>query len=166
MQVKCFKPVIDDDCRVLILGSCPSVISREVNFYYGNPTNRFWKILSELLGADFTAMTNEEKTAALLARHIALFDVFSVCEIKGSMDGNIKNAEFNDIPALIRGTDIKTIYITSKKAFDAFNKKFGDYFFASIGVKVVNLPSTSSANRSKFKTDAALFAEWKKLFII
>lgn len=165
MQVKCFNPVIDDDCRVLILGSMPSVISRKVDFYYGNPTNRFWKILSALLGADFTAMTKEEKTAALLARRIALFDVFSVCDIKGSMDGNIKNAEFNDIPSLIRGTDIKTIYITSKKAFIAFNKKFGDYF-ADIGVKVVNLPSTSSANRSKFKTDAALFAEWQKLFVL
>ena len=165
MQVKCFNPVIDDDCRVLILGSMPSVISRKVDFYYGNPTNRFWKILSALFGADFTTMTKEEKTAALLARRIALFDVFSVCDIKGSMDGNIKNAEFNDIPYLIRGTDIKTIYITSKKAFIAFNKKFGDYF-ASIGVKVVNLPSTSSANRSKFKTDAALFAEWQKLFVL
>lgn len=165
MQVKCFKPVIDGDCRVLILGSMPSVISREVNFYYGNPTNRFWKILSALLGIDFSAMTNDEKTAALLVRHIALFDVFSVCEIKGSMDGNIKNAEFNDIPSLIRGTKIKTIYITSKKAFDAFTKRFGNYF-ANEGVKVVNLPSTSSANRSRFKTDGALFAEWQKLFVV
>lgn len=165
MQVKCFKPVIDRNCRVLILGSCPSVISREVNSYYGNPTNRFWKILSALLGADFCAMTNEEKTAALLARHIALFDVFSSCEIKGSMDGNIKHAEFNDIPSLIRGTNIKTIYITSKKAFDAFIKRFGDYF-AGKGINVINLPSTSSANRSKFKTDDELFKEWKRLFII
>ena len=165
MHVKCFKPVIDGDCRVLILGSCPSVISREIKFYYGNPTNRFWKILSALLGADFATMTNEEKTAALLARHIALFDVFSACEIKGSMDGNIKNAEFNDIPSLIRGTNIKTIYITSKKAFIAFNKRFGDYF-ENAGVKIINLPSTSSANRSKFKTDEALFAEWQKLFVV
>lgn len=165
MQVKCFKPVIDSDCRVLILGSCPSVISREVNFYYGNPTNRFWKILSVLFGTDFCAMTNEEKTATLLARHIALFDVFSVCEIKGSMDGNIKHAEFNDIPSLIRGTNIKTIYITSKKAFDAFNKHFGDYFSGE-GVKIINLPSTSSANRSKFKTDDALIKEWEKLFVV
>lgn len=165
MRVKCFKPIINDGCRVLILGSVPSVISRKVDFYYGNPTNRFWKILSALFGTDFTTMTKEEKTAALLARRIALSDVFSACEIKGSMDGNIKNAEFNDIPFLIRGTDIKTIYITSKKAFDAFNKKFGDYF-VGIGVKIVNLPSTSSANRSKFKTDAALFAEWQKLFVV
>ena len=165
MTVKCFKPIIDCDCRVLILGSMPSVISREVNFYYGNPTNRFWKILSALLGTDFIVMTNEEKTAALLARHIALFDVFSACEIKGSMDSDIKNAEFNDIPSLIRGTNIKTIYITSKKAFNAFSKRFGDYF-TNTGVKVVNLPSTSSANRSKFKTDDALLTEWKKLFVV
>ena len=165
MQVKCFKPVIDKDCRVLILGSMPSVISREVNFYYANPTNRFWKILSALLGTDFTTMSSEEKTAELLSRHIALFDVFSACEINGSLDSDIKNAEFNDIPSLIADTDIKTIYITSKKAFTAFNKRFGDYFTAA-GVKVINLPSTSSANRSKFKTDDALFKEWKKLFVV
>ena len=165
MQVNCFEPVIDKDCKVLILGSVPSVISREVNFYYGNPANRFWKILSQLLSVDFTAMTNAEKTSALLIRHIALYDVFSSCEIKGSLDSDIKNAELNDIPSLIRNTDIKTIYITSKKAFNAFVKRFGAYF-KNIGVKIVNLPSTSGANRSKFKTDAALFSEWKRLFII
>ena len=165
MLVKCFEPVIDKRCKVLILGSMPSVLSRKVDFYYGNPTNRFWKILSEILSVDLTAMTNAEKTDALLARHIALFDVFSVCEIKGSMDGNIKNAKLNDIPALIESTDVKTIYITSKKAFDAFNKKYKGYF-ENIGVKIVSLPSTSSANRGKFPTDDALLSEWKNLFTL
>ena len=165
MQVNCFKPIIDKNCKILILGSVPSVISREVNFYYGNPANRFWKILSELLNADFTCMDNAEKTSELLNKHIALYDVFSSCEIKGSMDNDIKNAKINDIPSLIRDTNIKTIYITSKKAFNIFVKRFGDYF-ANTGVKIVNLPSTSGANRSKFKTDAALLSEWKRLFII
>lgn len=165
MQVNCFEPVIDKECKVLILGSVPSVVSREVNFYYGNPTNRFWKILSEILSVDFIAMSNAEKTAELLRKHIALYDVFSCCEIKGSMDSDIKNARLNDIPSLIRGTNIKTIYITSKKAFAAFVKRFGEYFERA-GVKIINLPSTSSANRSRYKTDAALFAEWKRLFIV
>lgn len=165
MHVDCFEPVINKDCKILILGSVPSVVSREVNFYYGNPSNRFWKILSELLAVDFTAMENAEKTAALLKRHIALYDVFSSCEIEGSLDSDIKNAKINDIPSLIRGTNIKTIYITSKKAFNVFVKRFKDYF-ENIGVKVINLPSTSGANRSKFKTDDALLSEWKRLFII
>ena len=165
MQVNCFKPVIDKRCKVLILGSVPSVLSRKVNFYYGNPSNRFWTILSELLTVDFTAMNNTEKTSALLNKHVALYDVFSSCEIKGSMDSEIKNAVLNDIPELIKDTDIKTIYITSKKAFDVFIKRFGNYF-NGIGVKVINLPSTSGANRSKFKTDDALFNEWKRLFAI
>ena len=165
MRVNCFDPVIDKNCNVLILGSVPSIISREVNFYYGNPTNRFWKILSELFGVDFTKMTNEEKTAELLKRHVALYDVFSSCEIKGSMDSDIKNAKVNDIPSLIRDTNIKTIYITSKKAFDVFVKRYQNYF-ERIGISLVNLPSTSSANRSKFKTDDALLNEWKRLFIL
>ena len=108
---------------------------------------------------------NAEKTSELLNKHIALYDVFSSCEIKGSMDNDIKNAKINDIPSLIRGTNIKTIYITSKKAFNVFVKRFKNYF-DYIGVKIINLPSTSGANRSKFKTDDALLSEWKRLFII
>ncbi len=163
MHVNCFAPIVDKDCKVLILGSCPSVISREVEFYYGNSANRFWKIMSVLLGADFTVMTNGQKSAELLKRHIALFDVFSSCEITGSLDSNIKNAEFNDIPALVSETNIKTIYITSKKAYLDFLKKYGEYF-NTLKIQVINLPSTSGANRSKFKTDDALFAEWQRLF--
>ena len=163
MTVKCFKPIIDKDCRIIILGSMPSVVSRKVDFYYGNPTNRFWKIMSALVGADFVAMTNAEKTAELLRRHIALSDVFSSCEITGSLDNNIKNAEMNDIPALIENTNIKTIYITSKKASRDFIKRFGDRL-NNAGVKIISRPSTSSANRSEFKTDDALFAEWQRLF--
>lgn len=165
MYVKCFKPVIDKNCTVLILGSMPSVVSRKVGYYYGNPTNRFWKILSEIFGIDFTSMQNDEKSAELLKRHIALFDVFSACEIDGSLDSGIKNAEINDIPSLIKNTDIKTIYITSKKAFAAFYKRFGKKLEES-GINTVCLPSTSSANRSKYKTDESLLYEWKKLFII
>ena len=165
MFVNCFEPVINENCKVLILGSVPSVISRKVEFYYGNPTNRFWKIISEICGVDFTVLNNAEKSAELLKRHIALYDVFSSCEIEGSMDSGIKNARLNDIPSLIKDTEVNTIYITSKKAYGVFIKRFGNYF-KDIGVKIVNLPSTSGANRSKFKTDAALLTEWKKLFIV
>lgn len=163
MIVNCFKPVIDKNCKVLILGSMPSAISRKVNFYYGNPTNRFWKIMSDILGENLTEMTNAEKADALLSRHIALYDVFSSCEINGSMDGNIKNAEFNDIPALIKNTDVKTVYITSKKAYRDFIKKFARQL-ENAGVNVVSLPSTSGANRAIYKTDDELSAAWQRIF--
>ena len=165
MQVNCFKPVIDKNCKTIILGSIPSVISREVGFYYGNPANRFWKIMSRLFGVDFTALTPQEKAAELLKRHVALSDVFSACEITGSMDATIKNAEFNDIPSLISSTDIKTIYITSKTAYNAFIKRFNGYF-ENTGVKIISLPSPSGANRSKFRTDEELISEWRRLLII
>lgn len=154
--------MIDKNCRILILGSMPSVKSRETGFYYGNPSNRFWKILSYITGADFTARTKEEKIRELLARNIALYDVFSSCEITGSADGKIKNATLNDIPALIRKTDIRKIYVTSKKAFDVFVKRFGNYFKTQ-GVSVINLPSPSAANRAKFRTDESLLKEWQRL---
>ena len=162
MRVKCFKPVIDKNCKILILGSMPSVKSREVQFYYGNPSNRFWKILSKITGADFIAMTKEEKINELLVRHIALFDVFSSCEITGSSDGTIKNAELNDILSLIAPTDIRKIYVTSKKAFVRFTERYGKELDA-LGVKVINLPSPSAANRAKFRTDDSLLSEWKRL---
>ena len=165
MRVNCFKPVIDGKCTVLILGSMPSVKSREAGFYYGNPANRFWKIMSAILNTDFTALDNAAKAAELIKKRIALSDVFSTCDIDGSMDGNIKNTEFNDIPALIDGTEIKTVYITSKKAYRAFVGRFGEHF-KTAGMEIVSLPSTSGANRSKFKTDEQLLAEWKRLFKI
>ncbi len=165
MQVNCFKPVIDKNCKVLILGSIPSVISRQVGFYYGNPANRFWKIMSRIFGIDFTVLSPQEKASELLNRHVALSDVFSACEITGSMDSKIKNAEFNDIPSLIAGTDIQTIYITSKTAYNAFIKRFGDYFITA-NIKVVNLPSPSGANRSKFRTDEELISSWRRLLVI
>ena len=165
MKVSCFSPVIDENCTVLILGSIPSVKSRENNFYYSNPQNRFWKILSAITGTDLKAISNEEKRKELLHLNIALYDVFSSCEINGSLDGNIKKAEFNDIPSLIKNTRIKTIYITSKKAYLCFLRRFGEYF-ESVGIKIVSLPSTSGANRREYKTDAELLSEWKKLFSV
>ena len=165
MKVCCFSPVIDENCTVLILGSIPSVKSRENNFYYSNPQNRFWKILSAITGTDLKAISNEEKRKELLRLNIALYDVFSSCEIDGSLDGNIKKAEYNDIPSLIKNTRIKTIYITSKKAYLCFLRRFGEYF-ESVGIKIVSLPSTSGANRREYKTDAELLSEWKKIFSV
>lgn len=163
MKANCLDPVIDKNCKILILGSMPSVISREKAFYYANPTNRFWKALSFVTDCNFYDLQTEEKKSLLLEKHIALYDVFSSCEIKCSSDSDIKNAKINDIPTLIKNTAIKTIYITSKKAYTAFTEKYGIEVY---GAKVIALPSPSSANRSKFKTDEQLLYEWKKLFTL
>lgn len=87
MSFKSFPPIFDEQCRLLILGSFPSVKSREVSFYYGNKQNRFWGVLEEALGLDKFAAPSD-KAAFLLERHIALWDVVCECEIKGSSDSS------------------------------------------------------------------------------
>ena len=163
MIAKCLPPVINNSCKVIILGSMPSVMSRIKTFYYANPSNRFWKILSAIAKVDFTAMTTEQKKAALLENRIALFDVFQSCEIEGSLDSDIKDYKLNDIESIIEGTEIQTIYITSKFAYNAFIKRYGKEIH---GIKVISLPSPSGANRSKFKTDEDLLSEWKRLLVL
>ena len=166
-HIKCFSPIIDNNCEILILGSMPSVKSRENNFYYSNPTNRFWKILSALYKEDFINASPEEKTKLLLNNHIALFDVYASCEMKkehSSLDSNIVNQKFNNIPKLIQGTNITKIYITSKKAHKDFIKHF-DKIFSILKIEIINLPSPSSANRSTYKTDDDLIKIWKELIL-
>lgn len=164
-KVYCFKPIIDYNCEILILGSMPSKISRENDFYYSNKSNRFWKILSFIYNVDFVNIDNNQKKELLLKFHIALFDVYSSCEMKkegSSLDSDIKNQRFNDIPGLVQGSKISRIFITSKKAYTEFIKRFGDYF-RDKSIEIIYLPSPSSANRSVFKSDDDLNYEWKKL---
>lgn len=149
----CFEPIIDNECKMLFLGSMPSKKSRENNFYYSNPTNRFWKILSIIFCEDFIHADNKSKKQLLLKHNIAVFDVYKSCKMKkeeSSLDSNICNQEINDIPELIKGTKISKIFITSKKAYNDFIKHF------KLNIPVINLPSPSSANRSKYKTDDEL----------
>lgn len=160
-----FGPIISEDCESLILGSIPSVKSRENNFYYSNPTNRFWKIMSALYHEDFVGMDSDKKAETLLKNKIALYDVYSSCAMKndrGSLDSHIVKPKMNDIPKLIKDTKIKKIYITSKKAYLDFVKVFKDEL-AKMDVEIINLPSPSGANRSKFKTDDEMTNEWAML---
>lgn len=163
--LKCFKPVINNDCEILILGSMPSKISRENDFYYSNPTNRFWKILSNIYNEDFVNSNKEQKIELLLKNHIALYDVYSSCKMKkdgSSLDSNIIEQKFNDIPLLITNTKISKIFITSKKAYLEFLKQFENYF-KNNKIEILNLPSPSSANRSVYKTDNELINQWQNL---
>lgn len=140
-QTHPFPPVYDESAEILILGTFPSVKSRENDFYYGHPQNRFWKLLAILCDEE-QPKTIEEKTALLLHHHIALWDVIHHCEIKGSADQSIEKAEANPIPNLLKETQIKTIYCNGKKAYELYQK----FFKGKIDADVQYLPSTSPAN--------------------
>ena len=115
MQVHPFDPIYDEDSRILILGTFPSVKSREVQFYYGHPRNRFWKTLATLLQADFP-QTVEEKIQFLKTHHIALWDTCAACDIDGSADATIRRTVPNDIRPILEHTDIRAIFCGGKTA--------------------------------------------------
>ena len=156
MIIHPFKPVIFKESRVLILGSFPSVKSREVDFYYGNKNNRFFKILEVI----FDEKIGESKEAKIdfLKRHkIALFDVVKSCEIVGSSDSSISVKEVNDIGKLIENTGVEKILLNGKKAFEIFQK-----YIKIDKVKYFYIPSSSPANAS-FSLDRLVFEYRKQL---
>ena len=141
MIIHPIKPVYDKDSRVLILGSFPSVKSREEGFFYGHPQNRFWKVTSRVFDEDLP-LTVDEKKAFLLKNHIALWDVIGSCEIEGSSDSSIRNVTVNDISQILKTADIQAIYLNGGKAYQLYQK----YLFPSLGREGILLPSTSPAN--------------------
>ncbi|MBE6718395.1 MAG: DNA-deoxyinosine glycosylase [Ruminococcaceae bacterium] len=136
-----FPPLYDKNSKVLILGSFPSVKSREQMFFYGHPQNRFWKVISTVMSAD-TPVTIEEKRNFLYAKHIALWDVIASCDVVGSSDSSIKNVVANDLTEIIKNANIKQIFVNGKIAEKYYNKYIRD----SINREAVCLPSTSPAN--------------------
>lgn len=159
-----FAPLTQPDSEILFLGSAPSVLSRRNQFFYGNPTNRFWKILSALYHEDFIHADIATKIILLRKHHIALSDVYASCQMKkigSSLDSNIINQVFQNIPLLVRGTRIQHIYITSKKAYTDFVTHWQNQLPPTITVTC--LPSPSAANRSIYKTDEDLIAAWRTL---
>ena len=139
--VHSFEPVYDKASEILILGTLPSVKSRENNFYYGHKQNRFWKVLAALL-KEPVPDTIEEKKAMLLARRIALWDVIQSCDIKGSSDSSIKNVQPTDIGMILEKTNITQIYANGNKAGQLYKR----YQFPVTGIEATVLPSTSPAN--------------------
>lgn len=136
-----FEPVFTPDSEVLVLGSFPSVKSREQSFYYGHPQNRFWKVLCALLNEDFP-LTVQDKIHMLNDHKIALWDVIESCDIKGSSDSSIKNAVPTDISSILAETKISRIYCNGKLAGKLYDK----YQNKLTGIPAVTLPSTSPAN--------------------
>lgn len=136
-------PVFDGNSRILILGSFPSVKSRQTGFYYGHPQNRFWRLISFICGCK-APDTIEEKKSLLIAHGIALWDVIASCDVTGSADTSIKNAVPNDISGVIlEKCDIRYIFINGGTAGRLFERHFPD-----MPVPHTVLPSTSPANAS------------------
>ena len=156
MIVHPFPPLYDDYSEILILGSFPSVKSREQMFFYGHPQNRFWRVLAVIFEQTVPASI-EEKKAFLTQNHIALWDVIASCEIVGSSDSSIKNAVANDISPILKNSRVKRIFVnggTAKKLYDR-------YLYPVTGIEAVLLPSTSPANAAW--SLERLIQEWKKI---
>lgn len=136
-----FLPVYNKDSEILILGSFPSVKSREGQFYYHHPQNRFWKVISQIFGEKLPE-TIKEKKEMLFRNHIAIWDVIESCDIIGSSDSSIKNVKAADIEKILREANIQTIYVNGGKADSLYQK----YCEPKIKKKAIRLPSTSPAN--------------------
>ena len=135
------EPVYDKNSKILILGSFPSVKSREQGFFYGHPQNRFWKVLAGVFECE-VPITVEDKKRFLIENNVALWDVIHSCEIEGSADSSIKNAVPNDINKIIENSSIKAIFTNGKTA----DKLYKKYIENEIGIEAICLPSTSPAN--------------------
>jgi len=136
-----FGPIYDKNSKILILGGFPSVKSREMQFYYGHPQNRFWRVLAFILNTD-VPNTIEEKKQLLRKNYIAVWDVIASCSISGSSDTSIKDVIVNDFTDILQNSKIEKIFVNGTKAYELYCK----YAESKTGMKAVKLPSTSPAN--------------------
>ncbi len=135
-----FEPIADKNSRILILGSFPSVKSRETQFYYGHKQNRFWKVMAQILQC-IVPQTVEEKRTMLLTHGVAVWDILKSCDINGSSDASIRNPVPNDIAGLVDNTNIAAVFFNGKTAYGVYQK-----YSPRLTVPVQVLPSTSPAN--------------------
>ena len=136
-------PLYKENSKILILGSFPSVKSRETEFFYGHPQNRFWKVMAALFREKIPEST-EEKKSLLLSHGVALWDAVYSCDIVGSSDSSIKNVIPNDILFILSKTSVSKIFLNGKTA----EKYYKKYIEKDVDIKAVCLPSTSPANAS------------------
>lgn len=151
-------PTYNSDSKILILGSFPSVKSREYGYFYGHPQNRFWKVVS-IVFDDVFPVTKEDKKNFLLKHKIAAWDVIASCEIKGSSDSSITDVKANDLTEILKNSQVSKIFVNGKKAAELYKK----YIEPEIKIPAITLPSTSPAN-AVWKLDR-LIAEWKVIKI-
>ena len=148
-----FGPQFDEHSRILILGSFPSVKSREQQFFYGHPQNRFWKVIPAVFGCE-APVTIEEKKELILSHGLALWDSIASCVITGSSDASIRDVRPNDLRIILDNSAIERIYCNGRKSHEMYEK----YIRNAIGREAACLPSTSPAN-AQFSLDK-LIAAW------
>ena len=141
---KAFNALHDESPKTLILGTFPSVKSRDNNGYYGNPQNQFWRIIAEVFNENIDFNNYEQKKAVIFKHGIALWDTLKSCEIKGSADTSIKNEVGNvEIPKFIERFGITKVLFNSKRAFEYYRKYNG--LESLFGIEFHVMPSTSTA---------------------
>ena len=143
-QTHPFKPIFDENSKILILGSFPSAPSRKLGFYYANPRNRFWRVLAQILNAPPT--NTDEKIKFLLARHIAIYDAAICCEIKGSSDAKMTAVVPANLEPIFSGARIVQVFANGGKAHEICEKYLKTQILNATGKEPVKLPSTSPAN--------------------
>lgn len=148
-----FPPLFDENSRTLILGSFPSVKSREVRYYYGHPQNRLWKLIAALYGEDVPS-SNEEKKNLILSHNLALWDSIKSCTITGSSDSSVKDVVPNDLSVILDNSKVDRIFCNGALPFKIYMK----YIYPTTGIEAVKLPSTSPANAA-FSLER-LIGEW------
>lgn len=136
-----FSPLYDANSKILILGSFPSVKSREQGFYYGHKQNRFWKVISAILEVK-EPQTIDEKKEMLLKANIAVYDVIESCDIIGSSDSSIRNVIPSDIATIVANSNVKAVFCNGKTAGRLYKK----YQAETCNLPMIELPSTSPAN--------------------
>jgi len=150
-------PFFDAESEILILGSFPSIKTRESGFFYGHPQNRFWKLMTEIFEEEKIPVSTEEKKALLARNHIALWDSIHSCDIVGSSDSSIKNAVPNDFCVILDTAKIRQIFTNGKKSHEIYRR----YCFPQTGMEDICLPSTSPANAAW--TMEKLIKEWNRI---
>lgn len=143
MLVHPVEALFNENSEILILGTFPSVKSREAKFFYGHPQNRFWRVMARLCDTEFP-QTVEDKKKLILDNHFALWDVIHSCDVEGSADSSIKNVVPNDISVILKNSKVSRIFVNGKKAESLYKK----YLEKEAGITAVCLPSTSPANAS------------------
>lgn len=150
------EPIYNENSKILILGSFPSVKSREEGFFYGHPRNRFWRVLASIFATDLP-VTIEEKKNFLYNNRVAVWDVIGSCDITGSSDSSIRNVVPNDLQQILKQADIQQIYVNGKTAKQLYDK----YIYPKIKLEAICLPSTSPANAAW--SLERLIGEWGKI---
>ena len=151
-----FPPLYDEQSTTLILGSFPSIKSREAMFFYGHPQNRFWRVLASLFEQNLP-MTITEKKEMVLRHHLALWDSIHSCTVTGSSDNSIKDVVPNDISQIIRESKVNRIFCNGTLS----HKMSMKYIFSSTGIEAIKLPSTSPANAAY--SLEKLLAAWRSI---